>query len=153
MTDTLSDTRNIRMWAWEKKYPGCTQEITEIFGGIPSMQQISKWKKGWVDSLNNEFYIGVFSGFAYNRTHAQRLGVKKTHKNIKKIALDCGIHPYFWDTCLRTEFDEVKAKELHMAMGSIKKSVHVKQPHIYKTKTMVSFFYREHLVMFKLAWQ
>lgn len=143
MTDTLNDTRNIRMWAWEKKYPSCTEQIVEVFDKIPSVKEVAKWKEGWVDVANNEFCIGSSIGLHYNTKLL-------TYDDIKKITLNLGIHPYFWDTRLRTELHDEGGIDIEGYDITGKK---VKFGSYYETKTMVSFFYEEHLIMFKLAWQ
>jgi hypothetical protein len=114
----------VRIKLWEKKFPGCTAEFVEIFGCyLPTPTQLAKWKLTWGGAPANTMSIN-YKGNRDATLH--RYADMKT--TVAATAEDMGIHPYYYDFInLRHE----------VSTG---------------VEPAISFYKKEHLVLFKLAW-
>lgn len=124
----LSD---VRLRQWEKLYPGCSDQFEEIFGTRnPSVSQVSSWKDTWNTTTK---YFMVIDGKQPSDI-VVRPGIKE---KIYQTCHEIGIHPYFWDYW-------------------IKRIACPDDPTWYITidaEPRASFYFEEHLIMFKLAWR
>jgi len=128
------ELRNKTLLTWERFYPGCTEDIVEIFGTArPNIGRVAKWKNKWYQTTPYQFAL---SGVDYEWGHKPNDKIKE---EIEVTARRVGIHQYFWDFYVARCVDRVDH-------GTS----------ITHTTTMtptVSFYKEEHLVMFKLAWR
>ena len=121
--ETMTD---IRLKMYERQFPGSVADIGKIFGTeLPSPKEVSEWKCNWVEKTENRFIINKNDNF-YDDGNIDRV---KCHKVCKHI----GVHPYFW--------------EHWRAHNNSQEYDHL------KIASQISFFFEEHLIMFKLAWE
>lgn len=51
LTDLIGQVENRVIWdLYERQYPGCKQEILEVFGHLPTTAQVAEWKATWTDT-------------------------------------------------------------------------------------------------------
>jgi hypothetical protein len=125
-TETLS---NIRALAWERKFPGCTDEFRKLFGvELPSPHAVAIWKNSWNERSPHVLEL--------DRKRIQGNYTADLRAEIYAVTERLGIHPYFWEFVKR--HDEVES-----TLPFVPKTV---------VTPTVTFYYEEHLVMFKLGW-
>lgn len=123
----LSD---VRLRQWEKQYPGCSTQFEEVFGTKnPSIKQVSEWKNTWNEST--KYYMPIEGHQSYVAVVSPGLK-EEIHQTCYRI----GIHPYFWDYWIKRNTYQVNDFNTFT-----------------EVEPRASFYFEEHLIMFKLAWQ
>jgi|TARA_R110000851_G_scaffold294323_1_gene449003 hypothetical protein len=125
MEKYLMSFAQARINLWEKKFPGCTSEFKEIFGcDLPTPTQLAKWKLTWGGAEATTMTI--------NHTDQRVSSLPRRYVDIKTTiaatAEDMGIHPYYYDF------------------------INLRDAAAFGVKPAISFYKKEHLVLFKLAW-
>lgn len=129
---TATAYENIRAQMWERKFPGCIQDFQRTFGSaLPSPKVVAEWKNTWNETSPYVYELSFNALSATTETAAK--------SNIYAVTERLGIHPYFW------EYSKRRQPFLHQNKQMVSTNTVFVTP-------IVTFFYEEHLVMFKLAW-
>lgn len=125
-----SPLNDVRLRIWERNFPGIGDHLGEIFNTqMPTPLEVAKWKLTWYETTPYQMKI-------LDRELTALLMTPGVREEIYQLGVKLGIHPYFW------EYWQHRREELGDP-GDI--------PQVIITP-MLSFYYEEHHVMFKLAW-
>jgi hypothetical protein len=120
---------DIRLKIYERQYPGSVDDIGKIFNThLPTPKEVGEWKTSWVTTTPSKLVISNDLSFYYSPD----IYKAKCHVVAKQL----GIHPYFWEYW--------HAKEGRRNISGDDDMIGV--------NGNISFFFDEHLIMFKLAW-
>lgn len=123
-----SPLNDVRIRTWERMFPGCSEDIGEIFDTLlPTPKQVSTWKMTWFESTPYKLSIDV---------DVDDMVKSRVKSRIYEKTKELGIHPYFW------EYYQEQKGDLN----------DVEAPDLIVLTPTVAFYKEEHLVMFKLAW-
>lgn len=117
---------NFRADKWEQAYPGSRAAFKEIFGvETPSLDMTTRWALKWQPESENRVIL-----LEYNKG---RLGLKE---KVADLCQHLKIHPLLWD--YQTRFEKVVREDNNV---------------VERTFPQAVFYYDEHMIMFKLAWE